>query len=61
MNDALALPRTKDMTRIIIKSNHLTVISEAVKLIDPQLYMHYIYIANIHSLFYIYAHDNQGF
>lgn len=33
MNDALASPRTKDMTGIIIKSNHLTLISKLVKLI----------------------------
>lgn len=33
MNDALALPRTKDMTGIVIKSNHLTLKSKVVRLI----------------------------
>lgn len=33
MNDALALPRTKDMTGIIIKGNHLILICKVLKLI----------------------------
>lgn len=39
MNDALALPRTKDMTGIIIKSNHLTHISGS-KVCSYSLYSH---------------------